>query len=416
MKKRIQPKELLFRLVIPFLLLCLIVYTVYHALGDTASSLSTIPAREITDTRLLSGEGWLFRDETILTVPQEGIVCGLAESGTKVGKNGALAEIWTDASVSDHPAKQKELDEWNAVIRLLESSIPNADTSLSESEVYRDEARASLQAICRAIGEGNWGEIEGLSDKLLISLNRYNALTGDAAELEDALKKAKQERDALLTGTKQTIYNEDASAYYYSPDQVDGYESLFSSQALEGITYDTLTALQNKPPVMTDGTVAGKLCYGHDWHLVAEFDGGSELFEVGQVYPVAFPDDGMELELECVGILIGMGDDTAVIFRSEVTPSSFSFSRSQEVTVTVDRVQGFYVPESALVTLDGEIGVYVFEESTLRFCRIHSLYREEGYVIVSKTDPAPEHALSYLGRNDLIVTAGKNLYHGKVYT
>ena len=111
------------RIVLTFLLLCLIVYTVYHAVGNTSGSLMTTPVRRVTDTQLLGGEAWLFRNETLLTVPEAGLVNSIAKSGEKVGKNAALAEVWVGTPEAELEALQARLDSINRTVEVLENSL-----------------------------------------------------------------------------------------------------------------------------------------------------------------------------------------------------------------------------------------------------------------------------------------------------
>ena len=62
--------------------------------------------------------------------------------------------------------------------------------------------------------------------------------------------------------------------------------------------------------------------------------------------------------------------------------------------------------------IDGADGVYVFENSTVSFRRVEILYRGDGYYIVAEQG---ERGDDYLSLNDRIVTAGKNVYDGRVY-
>ncbi len=418
MKRKAFMREYFSRMTLTFLLLCLIVYTVYHAVGNNSGSLLTTPAKQITDVQLLGGEAWLFRDESLLTVPQPGLVNSVAKSGTKVGKNASLTDVWIGTPAEELAVRQSELDRLNRTIEVLENSLLPAGTSVSAADGYRADAISTLMGIRQAIREGNWSIISGLEDEMLALLNRYGALTGSEEALENALTEARGERQKLLTGERITLGNELSSAYYYGLSDVDGYESLFTEAALKGLTAERFAELRTAEAVIpTDSFVVGKLCYGYSWHLAVDFsDGAGELFEPDVKYRFRFPEsNGMELSLLCERILTGQDGSTVVIFSSDVTPLEFRFLRSQNVEITVGSSSGFYIPQQALITQNGVTGVYIFEESTIRFRRIWVLYEGDGYLIAAQTDGQPEHEIRYLELNDLIVTSGKNLYDGKVY-
>lgn len=406
------------RIVLTFLLLCLIVYTVYHAVGNTSGSLMTTPVRRVTDTQLLGGEAWLFRNETLLTVPEAGLVNSIAKSGEKVGKNAALAEVWVGTPEAELEALQARLDSINRTVEVLENSLLPPGSSVSQADGYRSEAMDDLLQIRLAIREGNWSLIAGLADDMLTALNRYGALTDSEEEIEAALDAAEQERQSLLTGTKTTLSNQLSSAYYYDHTEVDGYETLFTAQALQNLTAESFAELKASEPTSPEGQfVVGKLCSDYSWYLAVDFpDGAGELFEQGVLYRFRFPEsDGMELTLTCERILTGLEGGTVAVFRSDVTPLGFHYLRSQRVEITVGSSNGFYIPQQAYTVLNGLPGVYIFEESTVQFRRIEVLYEGDGYLIAAGEDPDPEHEVPYLALNDLMITSGKNLYDGKVY-
>ena len=192
------------RLALTFLLLCLIIYTCYHALWNSSGRLLTTPARQISDTRLMGGEAWLFRDETLLTSPEAGLVNSVAVSGSKVGKNTVLTEVWSDGRTDGLEDRQTKLDLINRTVKVLESGILPTGTPLSRAEGYRQDAAATLTEIRMAIREGKWEALSELEDELLISLNRYGALTGKADAIKEALERAKTERDAMLVHSCRT--------------------------------------------------------------------------------------------------------------------------------------------------------------------------------------------------------------------
>ena len=95
-----------------------------------------------------------------------------------------------------------------------------------------------------------------------------------------------------------------------------------------------------------------------------------------------------------------------------VNPNDFLFYRCQTVEITVGESEGFYIPETALVTQNGVDGVYVFEESTVRFRRAELIWRGDGYAIAKLPG---EGSATELHENDILIVSGKDLYEGKVY-
>ena len=405
------------RLALTFLLLCLIIYTCYHALWNSSGRLLTTPARQINDTRLVGGDAWLFRDETLLTSPNAGLVNSVAVNGSKVGKNTVLTEVWADGSTQNLEERQTKLDLINRTVAVLESGILPTGTPLSRAEGYRNEATATLTEIRRAIREGKWEALAELEDELLISLNRYGALTGKADAINRALERARAERDSLLVRTKTELKNTDSSAYYYGLSEVDGYETIFTEAALGELTAESFSALKEATPNSGDVFVAGKLCYGYTWHVAVEFsDSCLDLFSEGDLYEVSFPDNnGATMEMICERILQSEDGSTIAVLRSDVTPSDFRFLRMQRAEIIVGSMEGIYIPRQAYVSQDGMDGVYIFEESTVRFRRIRISYIGDGYLIASLEDDDPNHETAYLGLNDLMIMSGKKLYDGKVY-
>lgn len=409
------------RIGLTVLLFCLIVYTVYHAVGGSAGSLNTTPVRKVTDTTLVSGEGWLFRDETVLTVPAGGLVNGLAESGTKVGRNTALFEAWYPTTLDGNALQEAQLrlDTLNRQIALLEDSLLPEGTKLSDASDYRESAMQILSEIRAGIRSGNWTGIDEAGDELLVSLNRYASLLSSEDGVEQTLAALREERSVLLTGNCYTTVNEVASGYYYDRGEVDGLESVFRTSELEDLTGERLAELQSAVPTSDGSTAAGKICYGYQWYLVLTLpeEMAGSLEEEG-VYTVNFPEDrDRELRLTCTA-LRDAGDGSGrmlVILRSDVTPAGFSFLRAQTVELTVGESTGLYVPEQALVEQNGELGVYVFDGGTVVFRRIAVDVRRDGYLLAAVTDPEPERESIYLALNDLMVLSGHDLYDGKVY-
>ncbi|MBQ9131562.1 MAG: hypothetical protein IJX62_03725 [Clostridia bacterium] len=394
-------------------ILAILVYTVYHVAGSSKGGLMTVPVRHIDDKQILGGTAYLFREENLLTVENEGLILDLAESGTKVSKDVPLAQVYaTDLDGQALAAAQLQLDALNRSITVLESSQLPPGSTLQQAAGYRQAATQASLSIRQAIAEGRWDTLAALEDEMLIALNRYAALTGEREDLQEALDALKQERTALLSGLCTTVRNTRSSGYYYDRHSVDGYESVFTPWALTDLTPEAFDALIASSPTEPDGFAVGKTINGYDWYLALRVEAdGLSMLEVGGIYAFTFPENGnLTMSLTCHRIVEGENGGL-LIFHSNQIPPEFDFLRSQTVEITVGTCSGYYIPDTALHTVNGVEGVYIFQESTVRFRKIQILYRGEGYCI-ARADGEGEDALSL---NDVLITSGKNLYDGKVY-
>ncbi len=407
------------RFAVSLTLLALIVYTLYHVFGGTSESLMKTPVRQYTDLQIVSGQSYLFRNESVLTVSEPGAINDLAESGSKISKGVALTEVWNGYDTTELDAVQKRLDAVNRMIGVLENSAVSADTTLSHADDYRQSADADYLAIRRAVLEGDFEVIADLEDDMLTQLNRYVSLTQSSDEIRETLQALKAERSALLRGTSTTVLNERASGYFYDRTYVDGYESIFTTETLAALTADGFDALKTAEPRTAEGEYAvGKMVYDFEWYIAMELDAAEAALVCEQtLYTVRFPENrGRELDMSCT-MLIQRADGSAVaVFSSQEVQPDFSYLRTQTAEITVGSLDGYYVPESALHTVVTDTGntvdgVYVFENSTVYFRRVEILRRGDGYCVVAEQNGRE----GYLALYDILVTSGKDLYDGRVY-
>jgi hypothetical protein len=182
---------------------------------------------------------------------------------------------------------------------------------------------------------------------------------------------------------------------------------------LEELTPEGLHTLVESTPALPEGQTVGKLVYGYEWYLALELSPSVAAgFGVGREYRFAFPENnGATAKLTLEKTVVGDGTVLAV-FRCESHPNDFLFYRKQTVEITVGETEGFYIPETALVSENGIMGVYVFEESTVRFRQAHIIWMGEGYAIAKLPG---EGSLTELQENDILIVSGNDLYEGKVY-
>lgn len=398
----------------------LIVYTLFHALGFAGGNLLTTPARRVTDTQILGGEAYLFRSEELIRTDREGLINDLVESGSKVGRDVKVAQVHENQTSMTDAEAQKLIDRFSRIIAALEKGQPDAGESLSHAKEYKEKADAAFVALKTAIESGDLSAAAELEDDMLTYLCRHGMLTGTDAEAGRVLTTMKGSREALLGGSYTDVVNTLSSGYFYNRSYVDGGEEIFTDEALESLTVESFSALCKQfETAERESLAVGKMVYEYDWHIAVGMDASaSELLQVGGIYYVVFPEnEDVRLELTCQRIVTDGAKGSVVILQVTDSPIDFEYLRAQRVEIEVSSCRGYYVPEQALTTIEGTDGstidgVYIFENSTVYFRWVRILYRGDGYVIV---DEQGDHGADYLALNDIIVTSGFNLYHGRVY-
>lgn len=406
-------KKYLLRFAVSVTLLGLIVYTLYHVFASSSQSLMKTSVRHYSKPHVISGSAYLFREETVLTAPREGLVNDLVPSGAKVSRGVPLAEVWESPALFREEL-QLRLDDLNRLIRVLEASqLPNG-TPLAEAGGYRDAASADYETICTAIATGDWTAVNGLDDSLLTRLNRYASLTDPENRIAETLADLKAERAQMLTGTPLTQKSDKASCYYYSRDYIDGYETLFTPDALNTLDAASFAALTSaEPRLPSDGFPVGKTVFGYEWSLAIQFDAVSSAYLTeGESYSVSFPENhGRALSFVCAKLIPTENGAIAVLSSDEVL-SDFIYLRKQTAEITVATITGYDIPENAIYTVNGVEGVYVLRDGVAQFCRIEVTFRGDGYCIIAEQgDRGEEYPALY----DILITSGKDLYDGKVY-
>lgn len=408
-------KKYAWRIAVILAMLGLIVYTVAHAMNFNTGNVLTTPVRRITDMQITSAQGYLFRDEEVLTAPSVGLVDMQVKNGVKVGKNVSVAKVLSTELTGDALTEvQLRLSRINRSIRILEDSQLKAGTPLSEANKYRAEYTALYREIAAAADAGKLDQIPVLEEKLLVALNRYVSLVGETDETKAHLQALRDEKASLIGGASATeIKSETSSGIFYDGDYVDGFESIFTKQELENLTPESLHELIERDPTVPEGQTVGKLVYGYEWYVALELSPSVAAdFRTGKGYRFTFPENGDAKATLTLEKMVTGADSVLAVFVCESYPNDFLFYREQTVEIAVGESEGFYIPETALVTQNGMTGVYVFEESTVRFRRADIIWRGEGYAIAALPG---EGSLTELYENDILIVSGNDLYEGKVY-
>lgn len=414
--------------------LALIFYVIYHLMDGFTTDISTVTAELTTKQNVVSGDGYIFRDEKYVTASYGGTVDYIVHDGEKVSVEQPLAEVFADESGLSIRSELSSIEKKLSVIEgsRVNSALTSPDTTVIDRQITDD-----YRLILSKIAEGKFSHAMRTSENLLIEMSKRQTVTGnsDFDTLEANLSSRKRTLTSQLTGHSETVLSSE-SGYFFTG--IDGYENIFTVSALDNLTVNSFYSLIEKNPESKSGAGSpiGKLTKTYRWYIALPMTKSEALgFSAGNEYTAVFSYNyDAELTVKVEKVLTEVTDDRAVVvFSCGTMPDSFSYLRSQTVSIVTAEESGLRVPKSAVRIIDGVKGIYTLYGSTVKFKRIDILLETDGYYIVSTEDPTPPvivprsddeteedevfdpASAPYIKLYDQIIVSGKDLEDGMVF-
>ena len=401
-------------------LVCVLVisYTVYHIINLFGADYTTYAAGVTTEKTVVSYNGYLFKDETVLTCENTGIVDYLVPDGTKVGRGQQVATVY-----EKNASEQSTISKIDDYILVFEASTGKNIENVDYSEKIQENAE-TYNTIAKLLAGGNSTELEYNINKLLVGMNIVDEIKATDRLGDDSGLTEREQTLEKLRIEKQRIFSESGNSigctvskpgYFFS--ETDGCEGYFTIDAADNITHDTYNSLVDI--AMSPKTVAGaygKLGDSSQWKLVMAIDKDDlKHFKTEETYNAVFSENnGTELPLYLEKIVMGgASDDPLLVFSCDRLPKNFSFDRCQSVSITVSTQSGIYVPKDIVIREEGRIGVYILRGSVVQFRHIDIVYEGSDYYLV-KHDSEDDGGSKYLRENDMIILNTTNLFEGRI--
>lgn len=406
--------------VILVLLLAIFVYLGVQFSRNFSSTVSTLRTQTVTDSSYVYLKGYVFRDESPMTFDQKGVLDVVCEDGARIGVDQTYGVFYPMPSASDGAisSKQKELDKLNESLGRLDRD--KSQSVIADLDGVNKLISSSYYAFVDSVLDGDFTSADRKSSDMLDALVEHGLITGKDGAGADISKALENRKDQLISSLENSGRELVSDESFYLYRTCDGYENIFSVNALEGLTPDGLRKLAESTPVTYSVNTVGRTVHSPKWYMAMPTDiATASLFEEGVVYSVLYSGDSdalveMELERICTD---GKGG-VYLLFSSFDLNVSAEISRIQNVKIAMSSVTGYRIPSDAIVEKDGCQGVYILVGTVVEFRRVTPIGKGNGYVIVDTYENAlvadPDNKIPYLKTNDLIITSGNDLYDGKM--
>lgn len=409
-KKAFLPKVAMF-----IFIAIVFVYTAYHLVNLFLSDdIETIISGVVTESDTVSGTGYIFRDEILLTSGTAGAVDYFIEDGEKVSVGQQVANVYALSSKKDGILAKRMLFLTDKQISLLQKSVIEGADAVDLASL-RSDAGDTYYKLLNIISDRDTSELDVQIENMMVTMNKMDVLTEGNSKVTESLERLKSQRSTYLVGEHIPQTLSKGGYFYYTPD---GFESKFKTSALEDMSandfYSLIREYETQEPKIADA-VYGKLAETARWNFVMTLsEKDASQLEDNKKYKLTFKENnGTSMMMTLTGrIKSESRKESILIFECNLLPENFSLERCQNAEIELSSVDGIYVPHSAIERVDGAYGVYVLRGSVVHFRRIDIIYKGADYCLVAKSGESEEY--QYLGTNELIITNGKNLFDGRI--
>jgi hypothetical protein len=362
-------------------------------------NLITAPAVRYTAEDSGSAEGYIIRNETVLTGGGSTVTL-MAEEGEKLASGQAVAVHYEGESALERASEIRALQ--------LQIKEAEADTAVSADQ-KNAAAKAAVLALSDAVQHRDFTNLEALTlsiNKTIFSSTPSELSDGDLPILKDRLANLLAED----TGTS-TIYAPVSGVF---SAVVDGFEALGPGK-LTDLTPSSLEALFGTPQ-STDNTVLGKLITGITWYYTAVMDAGDvQKFEGKTSAVLNFTktyNERLDMKIESIGA--EENGKCVVVFSAKRGISDMTVLRRLSAQVEFGSYTGLLVPKEAVNHESDEEGdkAYIFLLTGLQAekvtVEIIGEY-DDNYIVKDGAENG-----TVLREGCEIIVKGKELYDGKV--
>ena len=382
------------------------VFALHQAIAALYSPVKTETAVYTTAADGINITGLIIRNETQIHSPG-GVMHFIAGDGSRVAKNGVIANIYDSESAS---ITLSRIDTVNKKISDIEEMLSYNDLEAADLDMINSKISQSLNSVIVSAAAGNYQNTPDRLEQLLSALNRRQAAMGESADFSSQLQSLKAELSSLsasLPAAKGAVTS-DISGYFVSA--ADGYENVLKCDNLDAVTPEFL---KTAAPQKVESDVIGKIVSDYEWYIAAEvsvneslnFKEGDELTVYTQlkVYP--------KLAVKVKKINISESSSSAVLlFACSDMNSELAEMRSGPMKAVKREYSGLRVPKSALRVVDSKRGVYVKTGMQIKFTEVNVIYNDGSYMICEKQSGEGNVLKLY----DEVVVKGKRLYDGKI--
>jgi len=389
--------------------ICISINIVYQLYLKISNPYKTETVYEYVMEDVVSTDGFIFKDETVITGNISGVVNYLYTNGSHVAINSEVARIYQNQDDVQIMAQIEALEQ--QISHLNEAQSVGVAQEIDLSVVEKDFSNIYYNLI-KDINHEDLSDLSSEIDKINSLLNKKQIITGKAKDFNSTIEQLTSQKQTLESSIKSQPKSITTPSSGYFVDSIDGYESVLSLDYADSITISELQDLLNQPaPSVSEGNV-GKIITDPILNFVGVAPRDSLMnLKVGRECILRFSESGIEVPATIADVQYDINQQNGLItFSIDSMSDRIATIRKDHVDAVINSYEGLRIPKSAMRTNEnGEQGVYVTNNVSMRFRKIDIIYENSEYVL-SKSHSTDS---DYLQLYDTLIIQGKDLYDNK---
>lgn len=388
----------------------IVLFVVIQFYKVTHIELKTQTATVSTVYDKVSSEALFIRDESVVEKSATGVTVPCFEDGDKINVKGNVAMQFSSSKAAANYSKYTDLTNQIKYYQTLEAQTVGQSANL---ETINEDIEQKVINYADGVCKNKIGDTAEELDSVLV---RRQLIIGEDVDLLSIIENLRDKRNSYSSFSKPDKYiKADESGVFSS--YTDGYENIIDfDKAEETSAKEFKSALKAVDKSQDVGNNIGKLVTSYTWYVqtLVSTDAIKNL-ENGDYVNIVLKDDvSREFKAEIVsGADVSLGQkETLLILKLNEMDADIAKLRKAEIEIRRKTYEGIKIPSEALHVVDGKKGVYVLIASQIKFREVNVIYSDDDYVLAEYDESNTDSIHLY----DKIITQGKDLKDGKVYT
>ena len=389
-------------------------YIFYECYNATHVDVETVTAVTSTVYETIDAKALVIRDEHTLSNSSSGVTVPAVQDGEKVKLGGNVAMLFS--SQDNAKAYSTAMDLHSQLDYYIELESKTVGMATDVASIDKD-ILSDVNGYIRAANSNDKGNVSAYADELNDKFARRQIIIGENIDFTEVKSDLQAQLNKInIDGCKPTGYvTADRSGIFSS--YTDGCEGMFDYDAVDKLDVKTLQGYIDSVPGVkkTDGSL-GKLITSYEWYFccVVSADDVKSISN-GDILNVALKDGDRVYKCQVVsGADTDLGtEQTVLVLRCSEMNSSITSIRLEDIEIRYNEYTGFKVPSSAIhVNDEGKKCVYALIANQVAERQCDIIYSTKDYAVFAY-EPENSDSIRFY---DQIITKGKDLHDGKIYS